>query len=817
MMNLPGTIQSLLGDISETEVTYGNRIYIKVPVNDDYISLYKSESHDLSRRNLELVLIYSLKKNKPIIFFTHEFEDSFTSSGLEISNRYVSQVLAKVKNSIFEEFEDFSSFIEENTSLLTDSELFEQAKTLYLNNQKPDFELPDEIFEDRADTLDELIKLAEDPAEYAYNLIENYITSHPDLITEYQEFMALNQLIKDCEKTFSLEVILEKKFKQICEDTDYKSLRFEIELGDGEVVEQKVSDYEKNKAYKDYPFYSIIRILHGRTVLYSRDIEDLEKYQLAEDYNFKAFDKFRIYNHAKADFYLSCLSPKLLDSETFISKLCSSSNVYLYKASDRLKADSSFICSLYDACEPSRASYYGALSYIYTNMDNSLKQDEAFCKELLSKYSLKLYKSFCPEIMTNLDIIRYFTDHCTVDELKDLCYSSFVEETLTKGGVIKFFIDCLKERIEKTEEELRIPSTLLKYIEEEDFAFSQVTIGLDYEARFASLNEKFRFNEEFVKKYVETIKKNFDKKYIFTTKTLSILTEKELSNVELMHEILENYDFSNNTYYNNMIPDSVLTEELCLKIGAKEKSFIKYFPREILKKVVLKNPLWFSYSGLNAYYKRYSDTKSDVADLFLELVKTNPMQITYMTSYNAKVALEWVKANIEAYKFIQNCYMLDKDILDYVKDKSFILKILPNKTRYNAHSHPINNKEFVLKQFELAPDCENDDLLGYIPKAMKRVDNFSLLNDKEVVYTAIKINSSNISYLPKESEFLSDTELAKIVVIDNIDNLKYFNSTVRKDEDTMLYIYQHLSKEEDKEILLEMLPKYVQKNLRACL
>lgn len=794
MKYLPSDIQFLLDQKSEIEALYNGQVYVKVYHDENYISLYRSDKNDYKRIELELVLIYSIKNKNPLIHFTNDFLPIAKNGA-----KYYEKLIDDVKELMEYEFQDLSDFISTDISLLDREDLKAKAKEYFLQDEKPTFNFP-QIIDCKLLSLNDLIEMAEDSNEFAYNKIEQYISLHPEVIEQYQEMVAINTLMKDCEKTLSTKVLIEKQLSDIANNPSYKSLRVDVELGDGYIIEEKVEKFEKENFYRFYPFYSITKVCHGRQVLYERTFENLEEYQLSETYNLEEVSKLnsRYYSSSNITSYMDCINSKLLDSESFVFELCEISTDYFKKASNRLKDDEGFVTSLLDT----NKSFINKLIAIFEGVGSTLQTNIDFCKMLLEKYSLKLYRFFKKEMLIEPSIMNYFTTNCNEQDLEYISSIIILNDLFNDKSIKDLFFKGIKENLEKRKEYFFLPISLLKYIEDEAFALEQVLSVGDYERRFYNLNEKLRFDKNFVEKYINSIKAMLaPESYKFTSTIIYSLSNDELEDIDLMEKILIDYQFSNYLY--TRLPSKVLTEDLCSKVCLKTPTNIIYFPEDIQIKEIKKNPIWFQFSSL----KKYS---SDVADLFFELAKRSPSQILYMQGYSKEIALNFVKLNIESYKYIKSYYLLDPEILDYVKDKIFILNILPDKTKWNASRHPINDKEFVLKQFELVPDDEKPLVLSYIPKATKRIDAFSLLDDKEVVYAALDKDYRNILNLDSKSKFWEDIEVAKKVCVNDIYHFSNFNIKVRKNEDVVKYIYDNIELDE-KPIFLELLPKYMQK------
>lgn len=351
-MTLPSDIQFLLDQESESEVIYRYCVYLKVYNNDKYISLYKTDTFDYLKEGLELVLVYSVKAKKPLIFFKTEF-------GINRNDeRYYTNLVKKVNNLLSLEFNDLSTFISVNPKLLLNPELINRAKEQFLANEEPTFEVPFSI-ELRDLNLNDLIEIAEDSNEFAYNFVEQYINDNSTLINQYQEFLAIKELLLNYETTFSQKVLIQKQLQEI-QDEHYKTLQIVVELGDGTLSYEKIVTSSYKQFYAIYPFYSIVKVLHGRKILYERNIDNLLECQLSEELNVQELSEIKKYlvwnypisshsiNFQKA---LTCINLELWDSEVFVFEVCKDSKLYLKNASTRLKSDNKFIDSLLKEAE----------------------------------------------------------------------------------------------------------------------------------------------------------------------------------------------------------------------------------------------------------------------------------------------------------------------------------------------------------------------------------------------------------------------------------------------------------------------------------
>lgn len=418
--------------------------------------------------------------------------------------------------------------------------------------------------------------------------------------------------------------------------------------------------------------------------------------------------------------------------------------------------------------------------------------------KMLSDYNLQMFGYFQPVIQENPIIIEYFTSNCLSCDLEPLS-SDLLEDEKARTS----FFKGIKENLKTASKPLLLPKSFLKYIDDEDLALSQLK-SCFHEVRFGELNETFRFDKAFVYKYIKLVNSISTEPFNFSSKLLYSLNKDELSDEDLMYEILLTYDLAQT---HSLVSEKVLTEKLCIaKMGMKEAGFqLQAFPEDIQIKVIFKNPTWFEFSSITRYSKKREK-------LFFFLAKNYPNKVTFMSSYNRDFAYELIKTNPEAYNYLDFVCQLDKKLIEYIADKTFVLNHLPGKSVYNCKRHPINNKDFVLKQFELVPEEEKAYLLSYIPIATKRIDNFSLLDDEEVICAAINKDYQNISYLNKSSIIWSNKNVAKLVVVHDISYFNSFKSSVKRDVDTVKYIYNSLP-DSVKKTFFEGLTKTMQKKL----
>lgn len=784
-MKLEKNIQFFLDYEEETHFTYKNCVYVKVQYNTDYIALYKTDVNDYAINDLSLVCLYSVISKKPIIFFDRDFLDDYSE------HMYYRTMLKSVKSLIKQEFNDLSNFITEDKSLLLRQDLKDKAKELFLNSKEPEFQLPTMISL-RKITLDDYIQIAEDSSEYAYNLVEKYLTEHSELITEFQEYLALKELLEDCYETFPTEFLIQKEFIKIASNSSYKQLRLMVERSDGSIEELVIKN--SSNFYASYPFYAIKKILHGRSVLYERAFSDLEKYQLSEEWNLEKASQLVSLNN-----FIICLSPKLLDSENFVLEGCKLSFEFYKGASTRLKNDISFIKKIFELCQISEKA-----EELYFLLPEKWQKDVDFCIQLIETFKAEIFNCFEEEIQKNHKVFQTFMNEFDADKNMSILYSgNFSREILADDCNYDCFVSKMK-----TVKDVEWPKEFLKYIKDETLALKQISTKF-YEERFKKLSEEFRFNKNFVHDYLDNIEymnKFSSKAETFTANILDYLSEDELDDWSLIKRILAYMDLK---YSNTRLPRKYLNEELAELKAKIDPQQIAYFPKDIQRKVIEK-----CYGDSMLFY--YSTVKNSVPEneeFLLKLAKLNPKQVGYMKLYSKDFIFELVKTNVEAYRYL-TCEQLNTDLIEYVKDKIFVLDVLPEKSKHNASYHPINDKEFVLKQFELAPNEYKEFLLGYIPKATKMIDDYSLLDDEEVVKAAIEKGYSNVHSVlqPKDLPIWKDINLAKKLCVWDVSLFPYFKKEAMKDFDIIKSLYEELSKE-DKTTLLKFLPKYIQEKL----
>ena len=786
-------------------ITEKEKVLVKAKISDDILAIYVTNVRNL--RELDLWCFFSVSRKEVIV----DFRNSIYS---ETDGTNIHELKNKCDLLIDKEIENMHSFIPEDPELMKDNALIERARNYVLEDTRPQYRLPKDIHRLNYSPL-EYIKMALEPEEFAYSLVENYVSEHKEFFIAYQEYMALNKLFEDISKSLGTELRIKKVFNSIAANEKLKNVTICYETATGKEEQVKVQNKAKNLHY--LPFYAITRILHGRTEVYSRSIKiiELENLKSDEELNLKKFTQARethyIDDELNLSMFMSCLNLDKLNSNHFLLKLVEY-DLNARRLPEKKLSDIAFLNELLE----DKSIYKGGLSSFWCYVkEPALSNKDLALKAMKVNYSVLL--SLPENFQEDSDIQKIFIDNVEYSYLSWNNYNSCY-----KGKKVHE-IKGMKERILKKsieDEDFLLPNEALKYFEEEDIAIKNVRRGGNYvsmygdgyETNFSSLHENLRSNKNFVKLYVEKVKKVIEmsaiNKHINFGSIYKHLSDTLKADYNLIVYLLKNtivtswYAFGDEDC-SDIIPKFLQTFEVFELIALTNRHMMSRIPEDFQREIIKKHLDLFVDSSL-AYWGKLESNK----DIFYLVAEKKPnlfkrLPISY--SLNEDDIISLLEKNLDVWYYVSN--IRSEKLLDYISDKMYVLSSI-DFPKYNKEHHPTSNKKFIKNQLKFVNGKLTD-----IPSAT-RSDSFTLLDDEEIVEYSFNLNSKNLWGLPAKSKFRDDAEFAKKVLVKDINLFAFFNFSVRRNEEVLKYVYKNLK--EDKQVeFLALLPKTTQKELKV--
>lgn len=371
------------------------------------------------------------------------------------------------------------------------------------------------------------------------------------------------------------------------------------------------------------PSYSIVKILHGRTVLYERNIHNLEDYQLNVLLNLNEFEKM------KRNQTLRFFKTELLENKEFFNKVLDINPFLIDEFSEKKFANKDFVLNLLKVLE-----IHKCLS-LYNKLSHELKLDKDLCMKFLEK-DIDIFAIMPLEIQKEESFLQYVFRHGG----KGFFEKSFPVKMLKeKERYIKVLFDefCVNSSF-------ILPNHLLVYITDKDIALTQVYSSLDT-CNFKFFNEDLRQITSFIYEYIMKLQLSGGKK---TTKRVNFdeiynyLTEDQKQDENLIEFLSTSLNINISTSWRSL-DKKFKTEQLARKVIVENKRMLFFFDMPIQKKLVLENPDLLEYSSsLLGYY-------FDNEDFWKELIKENPFKIKDLKGLRISTCKILIEENPEIY------------------------------------------------------------------------------------------------------------------------------------------------------------------------
>lgn len=804
MVNIPATIKVFLEDNTVNVLTYNEEIYQKVRYSKDLVILYKQDrKFSLSNLCLSMLGIFSLTldtfvclvnsydtdtllgvNSNPLLNSKEDIE-KLTSYYLQ---RSLTQLIHKELESILE--------LQVKTNTKVSKEMEQNAITYFKANKNPIMD-----FDDYNVTLDisNLEDFIIDNEDFAFSCANEIYNENPDLLKNYQYFKDVSYALEELRKGNRLDLTLYSIIKDLSQDSLRKT--YNIVLTKDGVSEERIDSVPIEEILL-YPSYAIKEIYWGRSLLFSLN-----------DYDKKQLDDLR----KNVDFNLDALE--------------NSKNRYtfLQYVDERLFKDYDFCC--------------GVLEYepqCYSKIDKSFKENIPFIKKALKK----IYVPYIVENVSSdfiLDNEDFFLSLLTKED--ERIFTSFPKEIKEKDSFILKLIEIDGKFALNIIPETKVFESNIQNAFDEWFKvnpLSPLNFCYDYKemkldrlknpntilntltiSNFAKLDKNLIDDFSFINKFLDRIEKYKAKESptlglngfsLIYTNLDKLKTDRTIISKLLKLFILNSSDF-------RMLDDSLKEDEDIQRLAISNNIELLFLANDNLKEEKVLNldaKMYLPYTK-----EKTSSNRRETYDKewFIKIAKSSiqkpsNLEALSLMSYNQKddrnLVEELIKINPKSYNFISFDLKEDKDIAKLaISEGISIISMLPNKTKYSKSL--FDDKEIMEGCLKINP-LDFDD----IPKASRQTGPAPLLEDKDFILFAIKLDSYNARFLDMKSPFREDKDIAKTAIFGDIEQAVEFSNKLFKDEEFVysimdeVYQYTYNGHLEDiREYILDRVPKKI--------
>lgn len=769
---LPGEIGYMLK--FEDEFSCMNEKYVKLPINNDVIGIYKNEGS--SYFDLELVFLYSKNKNDIIICF-----DSRIANLYDCEDILFSKLKRKVSELVKSEFLSVSDLVEIDMDKDLTDDILKKAEHHYINDTHPQYVIS---YNKTNYTIEEIIKIGENIYDFAYEEMEKLLEKNPKELISLKEHLIISRLLNNSEDSFDDKVKTEKLFYELSKNENYKNLTFKLERTNGEIKSIKVSNFFSS--YISYPIYAIQSISHGRSVLYEKGERNFEAYKRNKTYNLKfSGNEYGLY-----------LSKEILKDSEFTKELIKE-NIYNFKfMSSDLKENKDYIKEL--ILYVKKETHYSLLA-LFKELPEKLQKDKDIIFFFMnSEISIpEVYEHLNPELQEDEEVLeKYFSSNPKLSWIISGENSTW-ESILEKEVILKAFQKYIHEN-----KKINLNKNFLKYIEDKDDALLFAGFTSDYGLyfNFSFFNKNLKEDMTFVKEYYKIV--SLEGKYFVSFNAFyDFLTEKQKKDNDFLCDLISITQISKENYCK--LPEEVKTDKFNLCMINRHKESLNNLSKEKQLEYLDSNPKDICFSFLATY----DGSSSEGMSFLKKHIKKYPELLSYIKILKTNDLIELLHINIDCFEYgIKHMYSISMDLLNTVKDKLFVLDKIGMKSISSLLLSP-DKIDFFKAQIKL-PNYK----FRYIAEIDKK-GNYELINNRELITESVHYTGwDTLEYLPNNSSLKSDKEFAYDILQDNCNYLLWFKPVVRKNKEFLKELYMNYSTQKKADLLC-ILPKVTAKEL----
>lgn len=769
---LPGEIGYMLK--FEDEFSCMNEKYVKLPINNDVIGIYKNEGS--SYFDLELVFLYSKNKNDIIICF-----DSRIANLYDCEDILFSKLKRKVSELVESEFLSVSDLVEIDMDKDLTDDILKKAEHHYINDTHPQYVIS---YNKTNYTIEEIIKIGENIYDFAYEEMEKLLEKNPKELISLKEHLIISRLLNNSEDSFDDKVKAEKLFYEFSKNENYKNLTFELETTNGKIKSIKVSNFFSS--YISYPIYAIQSISHGRSVLYEKGERNFEEYKRNKTYNLKfSGNEYGLY-----------LNKEILKDSEFIKELIKE-NLYNFKfMSSDLKENKDYIKEL--ILYVKKETHYSLLA-LFKELPEKLQKDKDIIFFFMnSEISIaEIYEHLNPELQEDEEVLeKYFSSNPKLSWIISGGNSTW-ESILEKEVILKAFQKYIHEN-----KKINLNKNFLKYIEDKDDALLFAGFVSDYGLyfNFKFFNKNLKEDMTFVKEYYKIV--SLEEKYFVSFNDFyDFLTEKQKKDNDFLCDLISITQISKENYCK--LPEEVKTDKFNLCMINRHKESLNNLSKEKQLEYLDSNPKDICFSFLATY----DGSSSEGMSFLKKHIKKYPELLSYIKILKTNDLIELLNINIDCFEYgIKHMYSISMDLLNTVKDKLFVLDKIGMKSISSLLLSP-DKIDFFKAQIKL-PNYK----FRYIAEIDKK-GNYELINNRELITESVHYTGwDTLEYLPNNSSLKSDKEFAYDILQDNCNYLLWFKPVVRKNKEFLKELYMNYSTQKKADLLC-ILPKVTAKEL----
>lgn len=797
MLTIPSDIKVFLEDNTTNILEYKGTIYQKVQYSNDLIILYRTKHLELNYLNLNMVGVFSLHLNN-FICLSCEFDNDEI---FEVSERLNTAddlynlhcvVLQKDLNTlIHRELENILK-LQVKTNVNSSKEVKEAAISYFKANSEPTMN-----FDNYTINLDfsNLENFALDKEDFAFNCADEIFNKEPDLLKHYQWYKDVSYALEELKNGNHLDLELYEVFNRLSKEPNYKTYNvFLTKDGMTSCLESMPIQNILN-----YPYYAIKKIYWGRKLLFSMDDYNEKKVKELRTnvkFNIEQLESINknSFSDAKSTF-LSYVDKSLFQSYDFCCAIVNNVPSSYSLIDKSLKENISFI-------KQSLGKVY--LGSIVENVsEDFILKNENFFLDLLNKKNEDIYGYFPKNIKEKDSFMLKLISEDGLYALNKIPENMFFHKNIQEAFDDWFKVNPLNpiyqfysyENIKL--ERLKNPDTILQVL----------TIS-----NFKNLDKNLVNDISFMKKFLDRIssfKENEQCEFLNNFHSIYENLEDLKTNKTLIMEFMKLFSLTEFDF--RILDESLKNDEDIQRVAIENNAQLLPFVNDNLKEeMVLKDaPAYLPCLGKKPYDE----------DLFIKIAKSSINKpsnlkalknLTYTQEDDEKLAKTLIDINPKTFEYLSYGLKHNRNIAKLVINKGVsIIPMLPNKTKYQKSL--FDDKEIMEESIKISPLDFMD-----IPQTSRSTGPALLLEDRDFVLFAIKLEAYNAKHLPTKSEFREDAEIAKAAILGDMEQAIEFSNKLFKDEDfvysIMDEVYQYTYNgylDDIREYILDRVPKKI--------
>lgn len=739
----------------------GTKIYTKVPYNQNLVLLYCLDEFSMKENSMDYMGIYSLSTGDFLATSSAYFSVS-------ISDDFKEKEIAKIEEELNEKVQNELLAILESLvvpSPAFSDEVINKAKECKLANKNPEFTFNE--YEGSELTIENIEDFYTDKDDYAYNIAENIINNDTKCIQRYQKYVDIKKAIEEMDNNMPIDLEIEAAIKPIRNETSYKNLKIQVLTKNG-VEDRQI----ETRFLDDYPLYAIQKVYWGRKLLFDLNDYDATKVDALRtnrEYNIKAINGVSGY-HNSLETMWSCIDERMFDDYGFCKEICKKYSHQYDRISERYRRNINFI----------KDSKVSSSIIFESTPDETIQNNKVYFLDLFKNNPC--YSSLSAQMREDIDFVCAYVRTNGKDAIHELNEKFFQNDKVQKA-FDDWYLNNPANLNSSWYEPEKVKVSLLKNRDTKIFA-----LNVSYLKSLSKddLNDKslimdFLKRIEFTNKNKHTVESADNFTTIYST--LDVLK----TDADILDKMLDICNVDGSCW--RVLDASMKTKDIQRRFVEKNENMLSSMDDDIKLEFVYADPKKYLLKMYEPEVKHYnygrrtfSSTPTPKVDeaLLLDLIKVSK-DISFISDLNhnqisdKKLILKMMAIKPEAYKYLDGYTKDEYDIAKEAVKYFSVIQYLPNKSKH--HNSLYNNEEIMKASLKWCPED-----FYYIPQASRQTGPAPLLNKKDFILFAVRLDANNANYIDPKTGFLEDEDVCFEAVTGDIDTVGAFAGKLYRNE-----------------------------------